>query len=231
MNLLLSNQLFVLIIHVIIYRSFICSEDLNKCTNACQRQQSQFVNSIKPNNVNVTGPAKIVQVGIWNFTTIFNFVASQLKVCSGNYNEITIINERLNMNILKLTESKYTYYKEPIIFNILWLRVYFVPTKTIFTGPVTKYYQRWMKNVDTYYSSEIMQSTSMTSSFSTSYYWRTMWLWWVVWRQGKTGVCVCISIPRLLVICGVMWYDMDPLWMVEDLLVIHSNCSWLLALE
>ena len=40
--------------------------------------------------------------------------------------------------------------------------------------------------------------------------------------------CACVCPPlRLLITGGVMWHDMNPIWLVKQVLqLLYGNCSW-----
>ena len=54
-----------------------------------------------------------------------------------------------------------------------------------------------------------------------------------VWKSGCVCVCACVHayvharVSRLLIASGIMWCDMDPVWLVQRVLqLLYSSCSW-----
>ena len=78
--------------------------------------------------------AKLVHKISPHFSTLLHYNYSSVQAIEMTF--LPLMNNLLN-NIMQLTENKY-YNTEPKIFNIFDI-VYFVPTWSLFTGPVTTY--------------------------------------------------------------------------------------------
>ena len=51
-----------------------------------------------------------------------------------------------------------------------------------------------------------------------------------MWMSVCVCVCLCVYVcppPRLLITSNTMWHDMDPIWLVKQVLqLLYGNCSW-----